>query len=159
MDQDLFDLEMLIGDAEVDTLTVTILLSLDGGQLFFEFDTYATVTDSAPQSRSIDLLHLPNSLESVIRVEASDGEATTFDETNVFVKETPRQSGPDVDHVSGTSGAIVTVHIIDEEQLSGDVYRITFDQTTCCPKLKIYNVLNVYTGIWVVEMDSFQLCS
>ena len=149
LDQDIFDLQFLIGDAETDPLEVRLLFSADNGRLFNQFDSFITDTDTIPHKRSITLTHLSNSTKAIIRVHVSDGMSDSFDETNTFVKETPRLSGPEVNHVAGSSGAAVTVNIVDQGQLTGDLYRITFNDTLY--DHKVYDVLDVDVGAKVVE--------
>ena len=142
-------LQMLIGDAEKDSLQVRIFFSADNGHVFFQFDTYTLLRRIIPESRSINLSRLPNSNQSILRIEVTDGMVSAFDETNVFVKNTPRMEGPEVNHVAGSSGGTVTVNIVDQEELTGNMYRITFDATLF--EYKIYDVLNIDTGLKVVE--------
>jgi predicted esterase len=148
LDQNSFELELLIGDSETDPLNLILNYSSDGGKVFSQFDSYTTFTDTVSQFRAIDMAPLPNSSRAVIRVEVNDDNTFSFDKTYRFLKNTPRLSGPRADHTLGRGG-IVTVSIIDPDQLTGSLYRITFDDTTL--DHKVYDVLNVDTGEKVVE--------
>jgi hypothetical protein len=103
------------------------------------------------QYKFIQMKHLANSSQAVIQVRVSDGELSGVAVTNQFVKNTPRLEGPPVNHMAGTGGASITVSVLDPSQLTGDLYRMTIDATTCCPNRKAYRVLDVDRDRWVVD--------
>jgi hypothetical protein len=55
LNQEKLRLQLLIGDAEEDSLQVRLFFSADNGQLFVQFDNYTLVRRTIPQSRSINL--------------------------------------------------------------------------------------------------------
>lgn len=148
-----FELELLIGDAEQNQfpnqLNVTLFYTEDGGQNFHPFDIYPAFNDSAGQKRTIDLAALPNSNQAVLKVTVDDGNTTFSDQTTVFAKNTPRSSATQAGHISGPSLGKVMINIIDPAQLSGNRYRITFDDSTFAKK--VYDVWNIDTGQKVLE--------
>ncbi|MCG3118632.1 MAG: hypothetical protein ALAOOOJD_00872 [bacterium] len=141
-------LKLWIGDAETNPLMVELFYSLDNGRVFTAFDNYNIVSDTVSQSRTIDLAALPNAPQAVIKVEVSDGNTSSADQTYFFNKRTARQIGAPATHVAGNSGAAITVQIVDPSQLTGQLYRITFNISS--PN-KSYNILNVDRGATVVE--------
>jgi N-acetylneuraminic acid mutarotase len=54
-----------------------------------------------------------------------------------------------IDHVTGASGAIINALVVDSTQLTGDLYRVTFNDTLF--DFKVYDVLNVDTDEKVLE--------
>jgi N-acetylneuraminic acid mutarotase len=54
-----------------------------------------------------------------------------------------------IDHVTGTSSAIINALVVDSTQLTGDLYRVTFNDTLF--DFKVYDVLNVDTDEKVLE--------
>ncbi|MCK6558060.1 T9SS type A sorting domain-containing protein [bacterium] len=147
-DQERFTLALLLGDAEDNPLTVNLFYSTDGGQVFSQFDTFTARMDTLSQSRAIDLTSLPNSPQAVIRVAAGDGQTTAFAQTFPFAKLTPRVGGPVATHVTGNSGARVTVQVVAPEQLTGHLYRVTFDTLA---GRKFYHVVDRDRQVTVVE--------
>lgn len=82
------------------------------------------------------------------------GTVEVSDTTGVFEIDNPRVEIPaaQITHVAGSAGAIVTPHVVDEAQLNGHLYRITFDDTTFSQV--VYNVKDVDAGVLVVENES-----
>lgn len=148
-DQSPFELELWVGDAETDPLNVRLYYSADGGETFSLFDSYTTLTDTVSQKRTIDLAVLPNSNIAVIKVEVSDGNTSFADQTYHFIKRTARQTGLKVSQLAGNSGARITPQVVDPSQLTGNHYRITFDDTSFGSK--VYDVLDVTRAVKVAE--------
>jgi hypothetical protein len=147
-DQSAFELELWAGDAEPDPLNVGLYYSADGGNIFSLFDSYTTLTDTVSQNRNINLTDLPNSNNAVIKAEVGDGNTSFADQTYHFIKRTARQTGLKVSQLAGNSGAKITPQIIDPSQLTGNLYRITFDDTGFG---YVYDVLDVDRGVKVAE--------
>ncbi len=147
--KDTVSLNLLLGGSKGGTLTASLSYSADNGIHFVQFAGFTFQSDTAARVQIAAIGPLPNSDNAVIRIEVSNGISTVSDRTPRFVKRTPRSSGPIASHIEGTGGATVVVNVVDPAQLTGNSYRITFDDTSAA--LKSYDVKNLTTGVTVVH--------
>ena len=148
-EQNEFSFELLVGDPEFSQLNVNYYYGTGPQPDFTLFKSEAIMPDTISQFKTIDLFLLPNSNTLVIKVEVADGNGLAADTTFHFEKNNERQFGQPAAQVAGNSTAIVTPIIIDANQLTGDLYRVTFDVEAFSEK--VYNVTDVNTGETVVE--------
>lgn len=92
-----------------------------------------------------------NSRTYLLALHCSDDSVTVSDTSAVFEVFNQRDALPSegIDHVNGNSSAAISAYIIDPDQLTGDLYRITFNDTLFDDT--VYDVLNVDAGECVVE--------
>jgi predicted esterase len=147
--KDTVSLNLLLGGSKGGLLTASLSYSGDHGIRFAQFAGFSFQSDTAARVRIAAIGQLPNSDNAVIRIEVSNGITTVSDRTPRFVKRTPRSSGPVASHIEGTGGATVVVNVVDPTQLTGNNYRITFDDSSAA--LTTYDVKNLTTGSTVVR--------
>ena len=134
-------------DADGDSLNIALDISIDNGINWQEL----VVNPPGSGSFEWDTQKIANSPYYKIKLSCSDGSIEVADTSRTFevYNEHPALPASIVRHVSGIGTAIITVQVIDSDQLTGDVYRITFNDTLF--ENKIYNIVNVSKGENVVE--------
>ncbi len=147
--KDTVSLNLLLGGSKGGSLSATLSYSADNGGHFVQFAGYMIQSDTAARVRIASIGPLPNSDNAVIRIDVSNGISSVSDRTPRFVKRTPRSSGPMASHIAGTGAATVIVNVVDPTQLTGNNYRITFNDTSSATKT--YDVKNLTTGVTVVH--------
>ena len=147
--EDTLQLEVLMADPEQSSLLTTIYYSANGGNDFEIVNSFTSNSDSVSQFITFNVNALPNSNNTVIKLQVDDGQNVSADETFHFVKQSSRHSSFQATHVSGIGDASVNIQIIDPAQLTGDLYRISFDDSSYSQKA--YNVFNVSSGQYVVQ--------
>ena len=134
-------------DADGDSLTYNLDFSIDDGA------TWSTLVMNFQNDStySWNTLEFPNSPYYRVRLRCTDGIFEVADTSGVFEVLNPHWPLPDslISHVGGKSDAIVKAVIVDQAQLTGHTYRITFDDTL--HGYKTYNVHDVNTGVKVVQ--------
>ena len=135
------------GDADGDSLQQTLDVSMDNGSTWQQLASFRTVVTSFPWNTKA----VANSPNYRLRIRCSDGVHETTSASGRFTvyNEPMLLPGASVYHVAGNSDAIVKVHLIDPAQLTGDRYRITFDDTLF--EHKVYHVQNMTTGAKPVQ--------
>jgi hypothetical protein len=106
-------------------------------------------SDSVGRTVTFHVNSLANSNTAVIKVSVNDGQNTSEDQTFHFVKQSTRPSSFPAIHVSGVGDASVDIQIVDPAQLTGDLYRLSFDDSSY--SYKVYNVYNLNGGQYVVQ--------
>ncbi len=134
-------LSVLAADPEGTALATTIYYSVDGGATFAQVATTELPSSQEPQTLSLDLVGLPNSLDARLRVQVSDGVNSTSVTTVAFAKETPRAADAPVEQVEGEGNGTVTVRFVDPASVTGHRYRITIDDAD--PEAKTYSVTDL----------------
>jgi hypothetical protein len=147
--EDTLQLEILMADPEQSNLVATIYCSGDDGLTFEMANSFMANSDTAIQQISLEVNNLANSYTAVLKVIVSDGQNSSEDDTYQFVKQSSRPLSFPATQVSGGSNGLVTVQIIDPLQLTEDLYRISFDDSSF--SYKVYNVFNINTGQHVVQ--------
>ncbi|MGB6122477.1 MAG: T9SS type A sorting domain-containing protein, partial [Bacteroidota bacterium] len=145
---DTVSIAYLLGDPEDDSLSVNIDYVAGGVTEPILVDSFQARGDTVPQTRTLSLGSYPNSDRARLKVKASDGSLTGSDTTFRFRKSTPRAEGPEPDRVAGGGGK-VTVQVVDPSALTGDRYRVTFDDSSF--SYKTYSVRNTTTGKILME--------
>ncbi len=145
---DSLTVSFLAGDPDGDPLTVILSYSPDNGKTYQQFSAFPTSTDTLPQSQVVLLPSLPNAVTARIKVTASDGSHQGSDSTFWFAKQSPRQSGQAPAQVAGGGGKI-TVHVVNAAALTGNRYRVSFNDTLF--PYKVYDVTDMTKGSAVVQ--------
>lgn len=146
------EMRYLAGSSKPGPLTVRYYYSSDLGASFALFDSSSTQGDTTGLGRMLNLAPLANSDNAAIRLEVSDGVSVSSDTTSLLYpmwKRTPRLSGPVpfADHSFGNGQ--ISVRVINASQLTGDLYRITFESV---PGIGTrYDVTNETKGMLVAE--------
>ncbi|MDX1531700.1 MAG: hypothetical protein R3362_09255, partial [Rhodothermales bacterium] len=125
-------------------LMATLYYSVDGGATYAQAATTQLASSPEPQTLSVDLVPLPNSLDARLRVEVSDGANTASVTTAAFMKQTPREASAVVEQVAGEGNGTVTVRFVEPEHLNGHTYRVTIDDAD--PFAKTYSVTDATLG-------------
>jgi hypothetical protein len=134
-------------DADQDLLTFSADYSIDNGMTWNQlFSDLQNTTEFLWQTSSF-----PNSSYYHVIFRCEDGTEEVTDSSDVFQVFNERSSfeSSQIQHVAGTGGATVNANIIDPDQLTGNLYRITFNDSSFAQK--VYSVFNVSTGNFVVE--------
>jgi hypothetical protein len=134
-------------DADADLLSFAMNYSTDNGL------TWSTLFSNLQNSSeySWNTIFAANSPNYRLVFRCSDGTIQVSDTSGVFEVFNERMEVPtsQINHIEGISGAIITAQFVDPDQLIGNLYRITFDDTLF--DHKVYDVLNVDAGENVVE--------
>jgi hypothetical protein len=147
--EDTLRLELLLADPEQSNLVTTVYYSADGGQNFEVTDILMKNSDTTSQFITMTMNTLANSNNAVIKVEATDGQLSDADQTFYFVKQSPRIASFPATKLTGDGEGLVNIHVVDPAQLTGDVYHLSFDDTSFI--YKVYNIYNVTNGNYVVQ--------
>ena len=147
--KDTASLNLLLGGSKGGSLTASLSYSADNGSHFVPFAGFTFQSDTTARVRIATIGPLPNSDNAVIRIDVSNGTSSVSDRTPRFVKRTPRSSGPIASHIAGSGGSTVVVNVVDPTKLTGNSYRVTFDDTSS--GTKTYDVKNLTTGVTVVH--------
>lgn len=135
------------GDADSDPLTFSMVYSVDNGFSWkSEFSGLQNITEYVWNTPL-----LKNSPNYKIILRCTDGIIETADTSAVFEIFNERQSIPSsqISHASGSGGAIISAQYADANQLTGNLYRITFDDTLF--SRTVYSVDNINSGERLVE--------
>ncbi|HMB91312.1 MAG TPA: T9SS type A sorting domain-containing protein, partial [Rhodothermales bacterium] len=136
------NLDVLAADPESSMLTAHVFYSIDGGNTFGQVQSVELSSSRDPQTISVPLVDLPNSLEAQLRIELTDGTSSTSATTVVFEKENPREVNEGApEQVQGEGIGTITLHFVEPENLTGHRYRITFDDAN--PAAKTYSVTDL----------------
>jgi S-formylglutathione hydrolase FrmB len=134
-------------DADGDELSLSMDYSWDNGA------TWQPVFENLQHTDQYiwNTILVANSRTYLLIVHCSDDSSTASDTSAVFEVFNQREEYPSegVYHAHGNSNAAIIVHIVDPDQVTGDLYRLTFDDTLFAST--VYDVLNVDTGEKVVE--------
>jgi predicted esterase len=157
LSEDTLQLDLLLGDPEQNNLLTTINYSADLGENFEVAGSFMRPSDTLTQRITINVNPLANSNNAVIKVSANDGQNNGEDQTFHFVKQSTRHSSFSASHVAGEGDARVNIQIIDPSQLTGDLYRVSFNDSNF--SYKVYDIFDVTTGQYAVqnaaELDGF----
>jgi len=145
---DTVNVSYLLGDPEDDPLSVGIDYIAGSVTEPLRVDSFQAQGDTVLQTRTVYLGSYPNSDRARLKVSASDGGLAGSDTTFRFPKSTPRAEGPEPDRIAGGGGK-VTVHVVNPSALTGNLYRVTFDDTSFL--YKTYSVRNLTSGQTLVE--------
>ncbi|UCE19369.1 MAG: T9SS type A sorting domain-containing protein [Gemmatimonadota bacterium] len=134
-------------DADGDELTLSLDYSWDDGAHWNPLFRDLHNTDEYIWNTT----RFANSRNCLLAFYCSDDSVTVSDTSAVFEVSNERDLLPaeGMHHVRGNSSAVIVAHIVDPEQLTGDIYRITFNDTLF--DYTVYDVINVDTGEEVVE--------
>lgn len=134
-------------DADGDTLFSSLDISTDNGATWEPLFVNAMNTELYYWNTAA----AANSPNYRLRLRCSDGTVEVADTSGVFEVNNPHTVLPDslVVHLAGHSAAVIHPVLVDSSQLTGHLYRITFDDTTF--SYKIYDVLDVNTGNIVLD--------
>lgn len=143
-------LKWFAADADDDPLQMSLEYSIDDGLTIVPiFEGLQNQGEYVWDTRSV-----PNSKNFRLRLRCFDGTVEVSDTSGVFEVNNPRVEIPaaQITHVSGSGDALISPHVVDETQLTGHLYRITFDDTTFSQV--VYNVKDIDAGVLVVENES-----
>jgi hypothetical protein len=143
-DQDSLDLRLLIGDPEWGPVDVTIAYDAGAGGPLEGIASFSTTADTAEQVRRIGLSGLANSNSATLRAIVSDGALYGFASSSPFAKRTTRTTGPAAEHVAGSAGADVIVHVVDPSAVTGHTYRVQFKHQP--QSATVYDVMDATTS-------------
>ncbi len=131
-------------DADGDELSIGLDL-LVAGQVFPLAEDLANTGEYIWNSTTA-----PNSDLVVLRLGCSDGSLEVQDLSGELAVYNERMQLPpsQVEQVAGTSDAVIMPQFVDAGQLTGNLYHITFEDSS---ETKSYNVRNVDTGVTLVE--------
>lgn len=153
--QDDYEVRWTALDADGDPLLMSIDISLDDGVVW-----NSVVTDEPNDGLYLwDTRGMPNSPYYRMRLRCTDGSVETADTSHTFTVYNERSGLQDsiFYHVSGDGNGTVGGNVIDDEQLTGNVYRITFNDTLS--ERKTYDVFDLDASVFVVqnasELDGF----
>jgi hypothetical protein len=136
------NLDVLAADPERSPLTATVFYSIDGGNTFAQVQSVELSSSQDPQTISVPVADLPNTLAAQLRIDLTDGTSSTSATTIVFEKENMREVNEGaVEQVQGAGIGTVTLHFVEPENLTGHRYRITFDDAD--PAAKTYSVTDL----------------
>jgi hypothetical protein len=141
----------LAADADGDTLAVWLDWTTNGGISWQELLREASNSGSYLWNTKL----LPNSPFYQLRLRCSDNSVEVADTSGIFEISNTRIPLSDAlfTHISGNADAVMTALIVDADSIKEETaYRISFDDTLFSQK--VYNVLNVNTGMTVVENAS-----
>lgn len=143
-------LKWFAADADSDVLQLSLEYSINGGL------TIIPIFVGLPNQGEYvwDTRREPNNTNFRLRLRCFDGTVEADDASGVFEVNNARVAIPaaQISHAAGSGGAIITPHVIDETQLTGHLYRLTFDDTTFSQL--VYNVEDVDAGTLVLENES-----
>jgi predicted esterase len=142
-------LDLLLADPEQNFLITTIHYSTDDGSNFEVVNSFLSPSDSVSQIVSFPAYNMANSNTAVIKVSVNDGQNISEDQTFHFVKLSTRPSSFQATHITGTGDASVYIQIVDPAELTGDLYRLSFDDSSY--SYTVYNVYNVNSSQYVVQ--------
>ena len=145
---DTVNIAYLLGDPEDDPLSISVNYVAGSVTEPSLVDSFQAQGDTVLQTRALYLGTYPNADRARLKLTASDGSLMGSDTTFRFRKSTPRAKGPEPDRVAGGGGK-VSVHVVNPSELTGNLYRVTFDDTLF--SYKTYNVQNLTTGAILVE--------
>ncbi len=148
---DSISLPVVAADPEGHALTVTVEFSTDTGQTYHDLGTTGLESSPLPRSLSVQVLDLPNTTHAMLRVLVSDGSLSGSDATILFSKSSRRASGPTPTATVGGSNTVVKVDVVDSSALTGDSYRVTFEDSL---GLKTYDVMDLTRHMTVVQRAS-----
>jgi hypothetical protein len=100
---------------------------VDGGASFSLVGDLDIMSRRTVRELGLDLADLANSKTAVLRLEISDDEFQSADQTPVFSKQTPRFTSVLFDHPAGASSGSIIVNFVEPSELTGHRYRVTFD--------------------------------
>jgi hypothetical protein len=142
-----FNIEWTAVDADGDNLLISLETSVDGGSIWLPL----TNNESNDGLFSWNTLLMPNTSQCRVKLRCTDGTVWVEEVSGVFFIQNERQTLSDTifQHISGTGGGSIIAQIVDQSQLTGHRYRITFDDTT--PEGKIYDIYDVDVGNVVVD--------
>ncbi len=129
--EDLEDLQFIrwgAVDVENDPISIDIQLSADSG-LFW---TDLVLDHDNTGSYAWNTLENANSTDYQLRLHASDDSATSTATTGIFSINNARDSLSDslFQHISGSGGGTIRANVVDSTLITGDSYRITFDDSS-----------------------------
>jgi poly(3-hydroxybutyrate) depolymerase len=141
-------LPVIAADPEGQALTATVAFSSDTGRTFLDQGSVGLASSPLQQQVPFRLSDLPNTTHAMVRVSVSDGSLTGSDATVLFIKTSPRETGPTPTATAGGSNDVVKVDVVDPTALTGDAYRVTFADSS---GTKWYDVEDVTKSITVVQ--------
>ena len=133
-------------DADGDSLTFSMDYSLDNGMNWKPLFSNLRHTNEYLWNTNL----FANSPNYLLTLYCSDNSVETIDTSEVFEVFNEREIilPQQIFHVQGYGSAKIFPYIVDANQLTGDIYRITFNDTLF--GYKVYDVLNINTGENVV---------
>ncbi len=143
------EIDFFTGDPERSELTWDLAASFDGGTSYAVMAFGSFPAFLGRQTLVVDATGWPNSAETRVRLDVSDGTHTVSDTTAVFIKDSPRIVNDYTEHLEGEGVGEIALHFIDPSALTGHRYRITFDDLD--PAAKTYSVADLDLGATVLE--------
>ncbi|UCE20239.1 MAG: endonuclease/exonuclease/phosphatase family protein [Gemmatimonadota bacterium] len=150
---DEYEIRWSAADADGDPLLISLDVSSDDGVTW-----RAIVTDEQNDSSYLwDTRGMPNSPFYRLRLRCTDGSVEVADTSQTFTVHNERSGLPESIflHIGGDGSGAVGGNIIDASQLTGHVYRITFEDALS--EQKTYSVYDLDADTFVVrnavEMD------
>ena len=143
----LYEIKWHVADTEDDSLSGVIEVSSDGGTSWQELN----VDDITTGSFFWDTFNYPNTPFYQLRISVSDGESEVSENSGTFTVENERAAlpGTHFEQIAGSGDGFVTGSIVDSTQLTGHLYRITFDDTSFANTT--YDVFDVDEDVPVVS--------
>lgn len=144
---DIFDLEMLIGDPEKENITCNIFYKTSpfGEYSFFRHQNFLSST--LPQHYEIELTKIPNSENLYLKLVLNDSANEYIFETKKINKNNNRTplSNAYYEILSGNAESKLDFFIVDKDSLISDEYIVTFNDITK-PDVTFLNVNKVSDG-------------
>ena len=146
-----YDFNLLLGDPENDPLLLNIYYSVASDTNFYFSQTVNAVSDTAPQSYTLNMKIMPNSDQLKVKIEATDGLNYFIDITEPFAKQTQREiiSPNNYQIVNSYFEIPVEIRLIDTTHFSSSEYYITFNDTLFDDH-KTFSVYNTRYGTYTV---------
>lgn len=142
--EDNIKLEFYAGDSDNLELNLNAKYSSDNGATFIPITEFPIQSRPNLQNINLNISTLPNSISAIILLELSDGNSKTIISTPEFQKNTVRENvtNDKIEYLSGFSEYPFDINIVNQLELTGDEYLITFNDTTEHDQIFI-NVFNL----------------
>jgi hypothetical protein len=151
-----YQLSLLTGDPDADSVKVDLYYSPDRGNSKILFDSFTAPSDTIPYITNIDLRLLQNSNQAILYAYVSDGFSSYSDSVYYFQKNTLRESLPSdyIQPISKFYDVPFTVNIVDSIVSSGKEYILTFDDSSSVAQ-KYFNVFDISSNQYIVNHSEF----
>jgi poly(3-hydroxybutyrate) depolymerase len=151
-----FQLEILTGDPEADSVKVDLYYSSDGANSKILFDSFNAPTDTIPYIKNIDFHLFKNSNQAILYAYVSDGFSSYSDSVFYFQKNTIREPLPSdyIQPISKFYEVPFTINLVDSTVSSGKEYMLTFDDSSSAAQ-KYFSVLDINSNQYIVNHSEF----